>query len=180
MPIPAITRPRTELKPELFYFHRHDPGVGALSAQGWKLEFEAHITSFNDTSSPSWNENYDMGRADPKVFYANTSRNVTIGFVVVALNADEHKNNHDVLLARLGRMTYPIYKQGLGYNGPHVLFQVGKVIKGYGVITNLSYDWQPDTPWVDGRPLYTDVNISIKVLANSQGKRPDAGERYFI
>ena len=49
MPIPATNRPRTEFKPELFYFWRHDPGTGALSQQEWKLQFEAHITSLNDT-----------------------------------------------------------------------------------------------------------------------------------
>jgi len=180
MPIPATNRPRTEFKPELFYFWRHDPGTGALSQQEWKLQFEAHITSLNDTSSPQWSEYYDMGRPDPKVMYESTSRNITVGFIVVALNKEEHENNHEVLLARLGRMTYPIFKSGLGYNGPHVLFQIGKLIKGYGVITNLSYDWQPDYPWVENRPLYTDVNLTIRMLANTRGQRPDAGKPYFI
>lgn len=175
-----MPRPRTDFPKELFYFWRHDPGEGALKEDEWKLEFEAHITNINDTSSPSYNEYFDMGRADPKVFYGGASRNLSVSFFVVGLTDREHNNNHDFLLARLGRMTYPIYQDGLGYNSPHVLFQIGKLTKGYGVITNLTYNWEPDWPWKDGRPLYTDVNLSIKVLANSLGKRPDASSRYFI
>lgn len=175
-----MPRPRSDFPKELFYFHRHDPGTGPLSSNDWKLTFEAHIVSLSDSSNPSYNENFDMGRADPKVFYGGANRTFNVGFFVVATNREEHEHNHDFLLARLGRMTYPIYQAGLGYNSPHVLFQVGKLIKAYGVITSLNYDWKPEYPWVEQRPLYTDVNLSIKILANSQGKRPNAGERYFI
>jgi len=175
-----MPRPRTDFKKEQFYFWRHDPGVGALKEQEWKLQFEAHITSINDSSSPSYNENFDMGRADPKVFYASANRTLNVSFFVVALNDREHEDNHDFLLARLGRMTYPIYQDGNGYNSPHVLFQIGKLHKGYGVITSLTYDWKPEFGWKEQRPLYTDVNLTIKILANSLGKRPDAGSRYFI
>jgi hypothetical protein len=175
-----MPRPRSDFKKEMFYFWRHDPGVGALKEQEWKLNFEAHITSINDSSSPSYNEYFDMGRADPKVFYGGANRQINLSFFVVALDDREHEHNHDFLLARLGRMTYPIYKTGSGYNSPHVLFQIGKLHKGYGVITSLTYDWKPESPWKDLRPLYTDVNMTIKVLANSLGRRPDASSRYFI
>lgn len=175
-----MPRPRTDFPKEMFYFWRADPGTGLLKAEDWKLQFEAHITNINDTSSPSYGEFFDMGRADPKVLYSGASRNISVSFFVVALNDREHTENHDTKLARLGRMTYPIYQQGNGYNSPHVLFQIGKLIKGYGVLTNVTYNWEPDWPWKDGRPLYTDVNLSIKMLANSIGKRPDAGSRYFI
>jgi len=83
-------------------------------------------------------------------------------------------------------MTYPIYKGGYGYNAPHVLFQIGGIVKGYGIITSLTYDWQPEYPWIADkkshniRPIYTDVSLSIKVLANRFGQRPDADKIYFI
>jgi hypothetical protein len=175
-----MPRPRTDFPKELFYIHRHDPGRGALSEQEWKLEFEAHIVSVNDTSSPSYSEFFDMGRADPKVFYAGANRQLQISFFLVGFNEEEHKNNHDFLLARLGRMTYPIYQPGLGYNSPHCLIQIGKLFKGYGVITNLTYDWKGENQWIENRPLYTDVNMTIKILANSVGYRPDAAQRYLI
>ena len=174
-----MARPRTEFKKELFYFWRHDPGKGALSKQEWQLQFEAHITGINDNSSPTWNEYFDMGRADPKVFFGGASRSIQITFVVVALDDREHKENYENL-SKLGRMTYPIYQSGTGYNAPMLLYQVGNLLTGYGVITNLSYDWNPDYPWIKNIPLYTDVNLTIKVLANKLGERPNAkNEDYF-
>lgn len=179
MPRPRNGPPGSEFTKEDFYFYRHDPGVGPVDSS--KLKFEAHITSLQDSSSPQWNEYFDMGRADPKVMYGSANRSVNVSFVVIGLNKKEHKDNHDNLLAKLGRMTYPIYESGTGYNAPHVKFQIGKLIKGYGVITSLTFDWQPDYPWAtDNRPLYTDVSLSIKVLANSLGNRPNAAYRYFI
>lgn len=175
-----MPRPRSDFDKTLFYFHRHDPGTGPLSENDWKLTFEAHITSLQDSSNPSYSEFFDMGRADPKVFYSGANRQYNIGFFLIGMNKDEHERNHEELLAKLGRMTYPIYQTGQGYNSPHVQFQIGKLFKGYGVITSLTYDWKPEFPWVENRPIYTDVNMTIKVLANSQGYRPDANQRYFI
>ena len=175
-----MPRPRSDFPKENFYFHRYDPGTGPLDRNEWRLEFEAHITSLQDSSSPSYSEYFDMGRADPKVFYSGASRQINLSFFVVAMNKEEHERNHDFLLARLGRMTYPIYEQGNGYNSPHVLFNIGKLINGYGVITSLTFDWKPEYPTIDMRPIYTDVSMTIKVLANSLGKRPNADSRYFI
>lgn len=175
-----MPRPRSDFDKSQFYFHRYDPGSGAKPEQDWKLEFEAHITSLNDSSNPNYSEFFDQGRADPKVFYAGASRQITVGFFVVGMNKDEHWNNHEKLLARLGKMTYPIYQGGVGYNSPHVRFKIGKLVEGFGVITSLTYDWKPEYPWVAGRPIYTDVNLTIKVLANAAAKRPDADGIYFI
>lgn len=175
-----MARPRSDLKREHFYFWRHDPGQGPLSESEWKLKFEAHITSIDDSSSPSWNEYFDMGRADPKVFYGSYSRNYNINFMVIALNQQEHEDNYNNL-AKLGKCTMPIYQSGYGYNAPHILFQIGNLVKGYGIITNLTYNWNGDTPWVQEMPLYTDVNLSIKILADPVGIRPNANKsRYFI
>lgn len=95
-----MPRPRSDFPKEQFYFWRYDPGVGALKDTEWKLQFEAHITSLNDSSNPSYNEFFDMGRADPKVFYAGANRQVNVSFFVVGMNETEHKHNHDFLLAR--------------------------------------------------------------------------------
>ena len=186
----AISRPRNgpqdkNFPKEQFYFHRYDPGGGAQSPDQWKLQFEAHITSLQDSSSPTWNEYFDMGRADPKVMYGGANRSINVSFVLIGLNKEEHKDNHERLLANLGKMTYPIYQGGSGFNGSHVKFLIGGLVEGYGIITSLTYDWQPDYPWATDdisrhRPLYTDVSLGIKVLANGRGERPHANKRYFI
>ena len=103
-----MARPRTDFPKQDFFFWRYDPGTGQLPMDQWKLEFEAHITSLNDSSNPSYGEYFDMGRADPKVFYQSTNRQISLSFFVVGMNKEEHERNHDFLLARLGRMTYPL------------------------------------------------------------------------
>ena len=185
MPRPRNGSPESSFKSDMFYFWRHDPGKGAFGSSAqeikkgrpggdeWKLQFEAHITSISDSSSPTWNESFDMGRADPKVFYGGMNRSLTVNFVVVAMNEDEHWHNHEVLLARLGKLTYPIYENKIGYNGVHVYYQIGRLLKGFGVITSLNYDWDQDTPWLENRPLLTTVSLGIKVLADPSGQRPN-------
>lgn len=179
-----MARPRSQFPKEQFYFKRLEPGKAnpnsINSGNQNYLSFEAHITSWSDSSSPNWTDNYDMGRADAKVQYQSVTREVRLGIFLVAMDSNEHRNNHDVLLARLGRLTYPIYKSGRGFAGPHVYFKIGNVIESYGIITSLQYDWKPEYPIIDFRPIYTDISLSIRVLANSDGHRPDADKKYFI
>jgi len=182
-----MPRPRNDqFTKDLFYFVRCDPGKGALANiearetnEDWKLKFEAHITSIQDSSAPSCETNFDMGRADPKVFYQSVNRSLSVNFLVIAMNKAEHDANH-VLLAKLGILTYPIYKDGVGYNGLHVFYSIGKLMKGYGVITGLDYSWNNEAPWIDGRPIYTEVALSIMKLADGDGKRPNVTTKYFI
>lgn len=181
-----MPRPRNnQFLPETFYFHRADPGSGlaaasANDADNWKIQFEAHIVSIDDSSSPAWSENFDMGRADPTMMYTSMNRSLSVSFQVIAMNKEEQESNHEYKLARLGKMTYPIYKNGYGYNAPHVYFQIGQLYKGYGVLTAVNYNWTGDNVWIDGRPMITDCSVSIRVLGDSQGKRPSINSRYFI
>lgn len=182
-----MPRPRNDqFTRDLFYFVRCDPGKGPLANidnsvenQDWKLKFEAHISSIHDSSSPSWDTTYDMGRADPKVFYQSVNRTFSINFSVLAMNKEEHDSNQ-VLLAKLGILTYPIYDSTYGYNAPHVFYSIGKLMRGYGVITSLDYDWNNESPWIDQRPIYTEVSLNIMKLADGNGKRPSVQSRYFI
>lgn len=174
-----MARPRnSELVPDLFYFWRHDPGEGPLREDIWKLKFHAHITNISDSSSPSWNTNFDMGRADPKVFYQNYARSISISFLVVAINKEEHDANQ-FQMEKLGLLTYPLYQPGNGYNAPHVFYLIGSLMQGYGVITNLDYTWSSDYPWIEKRPLYTEVSLTIMKLADGQGFRPSTDSSYF-
>lgn len=180
--------PGDDFTKEQFFFWRHDPGVGPLSATldpnnalstGWKLQFEAHIVSVSDSFSPGWTDNYDMGRADPKVFYSNTSRTIAVQFFVVAMNEKEHINNNDNL-EKLALCTQPIYKNGLGYNAPHVMYNIGFLHGGYGIIKSLDYSWNyGDTPLISRNPIITDVNITIQCLADINGKRPSVRARIW-
>ena len=177
-----MPRPRNDnFTKDQFFFWRHDPGKGPLSANEWKLQFEAHITGLTDSSAPSYNTNYDMGRADPKVFYSGYQRTINLSFMVIALNEDEHIENFD-LLEKLAKMTMPIYQSGNGYSSPHVFYQIGSTLGGYGVITNHDLNLNPvDYPWISNRPVYKEVNMSIMMLADINGQRPNADKsRFFL
>jgi hypothetical protein len=161
-----MPRPRGGL--DDFFFKPAIPGSGL----GAKIAFEAHIVGLNDASSPSWEENFDMGRADPKVFYRGFSRSINVSFMVVAVTKEEHRGNYD-LMKRLALLTYPIYKAGLGYNAPHVFYKIGKLLQGYGYMSSIDFNWEPDTAWIDEKPIITEANVVIKVLGNNLGERPE-------
>jgi hypothetical protein len=77
-------------------------------------------------------------------------------------------------------MTYPIYRSGLGYNAPHVYFQIGGLYKGIGIITSLNYNWNNEVVWIENRPIYTDVSLGLRILTDGEGNRPSITKRYFI
>lgn len=157
-----------------FYFKQLIPGKGEVLT----VEFPAHISTVNDSSSPGWRDSYDMGRADPKMFYGNMSRDISLNFYIIALDSNELKDNKDKM-SKLGLMTYPVYSSGLGFNGSHTRINIGNLVNCYGVITSLTYNWDNETPWIDKQPIYCSVDMSIKVLANRIGIRPRHNSLYF-
>jgi hypothetical protein len=165
-----MSRPRGGLGEEQFYFRPAIPG-GVLKE---KIVFEAHIIGLTDSSSPGWDENFDMGRADPVMTYRSMARNINISFVVVAVDTDEQSQNY-LKLRNLANLTYPIYESNKGYNAPHVYYGIGYHLRGYGILTSLDFNWSGDQPWVDQpqRPLITEVSLNIRVLGDDTGLRPE-------
>ena len=160
-------RPRGGFNGDSFYIRPAVPGEGLKE----KIIFEAHITSLRDSSSPSWGTFHDMGRADPIVAYSSVNRTVGLSFIMYATSDDEHKSNYEIL-EQLGNLTYPIVKRNAGYNAPHIFFKIGKVLAGYGILTSVDYDWAGENPWLDDKPLLTDVSIGIMILGDKLGNRP--------
>lgn len=164
-----------------FYFRAYVPGRGASGA---KIIFPAHITGITDTSSPGWREEFDMGRPDPVMMYGSFNRSISITFMVVSLTKTEVADNFTAL-KRLANLTYPIYQSGMGYNAPHVLYNISNLIGGIGVITGIDFTWSGETPWVgevSPKPIITDVGINIRTLTDTQGNRPsysDGNYNYF-
>ncbi len=165
----GAVRPRKSIT--VFRFTPYKPGAGKLD-QGI-AEFEAHITAIRDTNTPSWNSSNDMGRADPKVFYSAYHRSIGINFIVVSLTKQEHIDNF-INLRKLVGLTYPIYNGSKrGYNAPHVLVEVGALLSVIGNVTSIDYSWDAETPWIDEKPILTEVSIDINVLTNGAGERPE-------
>lgn len=172
-----MSRPRGGLKH--FYFKPAIPGRGVVDTD--KISFYAHISSIGDGSSPSWDEAFDMGRPDPKVFYKSYSRSINVSFIVVSTTKQEQDINYDNM-RRLSLLTYPIFVGGSGYTAPHMQYRIGELFEGYGIMSSVNYTWNADGVWVDDRPILTEVSIDIKVLGDGQGNRPaykDGKYNYF-
>lgn len=161
-----------------FTLQRCDPGKGPIEPIE-DYQFEGHIISIQDNSTPNWAPYADAGRADPKYMYSQFSRTISIEFLVVSTSQKEHEIFFQKL-ARLGKMTYPIRSGGRGYNGTHVKYRIDDLISGIGIINSLNYTWGQETPWIYGRPLYTEVSISITNLTDKFGNRPSISvSKYF-
>lgn len=161
------TRPRASITN--FRFTPLIPGGPA----GKIITFEAHISALRDTSSPQWNATYDMGRADPKVFYAGFSRSIGINFIVVSTTKKEHEQNF-IALRRLVTLTYPIYRgRTRGYNAPHVKVEIGNLLAVIGYVSSFDMSWDNETPWIDEKPILTEVSLDVSVLADGAGRRPE-------
>jgi len=138
-------------------------GPGAL------IKFRALITNISDDSSPSWSENMDIGRADPKMLYTQYSRTVSVDFKTAALYNGEHTKWIEALNS-LKEMTKPVYKPGKGFNGVFTKMKIGKLIDVVGVMTSVTFSIDSDTPWRDDIPMYVNASVNLKAMDN---KKPD-------
>ena len=82
-----------------------------------KVKFEAWITQFSDTYSPSWNSEPVYGRMDPLSTYQSTGRVIQLGFDIVndsAKHGLQNLQNIDKFL----KFLYPVYNNfGPGAQG---------------------------------------------------------------
>jgi len=130
------------------------------------INFKAYINSLSDTFSPEWNSNADQGRADSRYQYSGFERNISIAFSV-PIHTEDERNQIWTNLQSLARKTYPVYGNN-GFYGQAVDVQVGDMYNYKMIITDLSYDWDNETPWeiteLKQAPFYTEVSISFTVV----------------
>ena len=79
----------------------------------------------------------------------------------------------------LARITYPVYKSN-GFHGQSTKLTIGDMYKNKDVIiTDLSYDWDAETPWeiTEGQqaPFYTNVSIGFTMLDS----KPSSGTKIY-
>lgn len=132
-----------------------------------KLYFRAFIDSISDSFSPAWGEHMDMGRGDPKFMFTQFSRNISIDFKIMALKRGEHITNMETM-NYLSQLTYPIYKQGRGFNGIYVQMYIGDFINSIGLINSLSFSVDNESPWVDDIPLYVNCSIDFRCIGDKK------------
>ena len=77
-----------------------------------KISFDSWLTAFSDDFSSEWNNQPVYGRMDDLYTFGKTSRNITIGFDVVAADAQEAYGNQ-YRLNRLTQFLYPVYSDSV-------------------------------------------------------------------
>ena len=77
---------------------------------GRAVVFKAFITSFNDTFSPSFEEDQVFGRTDAIKTYMGTKRSISLGFDVVAASDEEAIGNLEKV-QKLAQFMYPTYDE---------------------------------------------------------------------
>ena len=83
---------------------------------GVVIGLDAFITNFTDSYKPNFKPTNVYGRMDPIVNYQNTTRTITVGVVVPAVDIEQAKENFNKLKL-LGRFQYPSYGSIQGASG---------------------------------------------------------------
>jgi len=129
---------------------------------GPTIQFRALLTNISETHSPSWTGHRDMGRADPKYMYTEYGRSLSVDFRTVALYSGEDVTWIKTLNA-LSDMTRPHYLPGKGYNGVYTEIQIASLYDDIGILDNVSYSIDSDTPW-SAADIPIVINVSISWL----------------
>ena len=77
-----------------------------------KISFDSWLTTFSDEFNSEWAQSPVYGRMDDLYTFGKTSRNITIGFDVVAADAQEAYSNQ-YRLNRLTQFLYPVYSDSV-------------------------------------------------------------------
>lgn len=152
------------------------PSDGGAATTSGAIKFRAYIISLSDSFNPSWDEQQDQGRADPKIRYQSFSREISVSFKVV-VHSKAELNTVYTKLGNLAKLTYPVYSGGFG--GKYVRVTIGDLYKQAPMyVTNVSYSWDSETPWEiesgNQLPLYTDVDISLGWIGEKRPNYNDA------
>lgn len=131
------------------------------------VKFHAYLNSITDNSAGSWAEHMDMGRGDPKYMYSQYTRTLSVNFKTAALSQGEDKTWLEALNT-LTRMTKPIYRSGIGFNGVLCQMIIGNFIDEIGILDSVDISVDNETPWKDAAPLYIDVTVSFKVIGRTK------------
>lgn len=112
------------------------------------LYFRALLTSFDDSYNGNWTDTNYIGRGDAVKVYQGFSRDVSLGFKIVATTRAEMKPLYKKMVY-LASTTAPTYGDGGNFmKGTLVRLTVGSYLYEVpGVINSVKYTWQESFPW---------------------------------
>jgi len=141
------------------------------------IVFRAALNSLTDSFNANWNTVNMIGRADPNYQYTGYSRDVNLGFNVVATDRDELRVIYRKLNALAG-YTAPTYNESsIAMEAPWLRLTVGDVFQQTPVVLNtLSYTFETDYPWeiniendfeMMQAPLHVSVTCGFNIIGDS-------------
>lgn len=146
------------------------------------ISFPALITSFSDSWSPNWNDQQFVGRQDTFKNFKGVTRNISLGFKVVAWLDDTaaglwSKLNSLIKATSVGTPSGPFTK------GPITRVTVGSLFSNVAcVCTSLKIDTNPaEHIWdIDsGYPMAADVSIDLAVLLDNNDQLFNANSNTY-
>ena len=149
------------------------------------LIFKAYIDNFSDSYGADWSAQNYMGRAESFYKYKSFSRDISLGFTVVA---DSEKNLETMYrqLNTLAASIAPTYTAAGYMAGNLHRITVGNYIKGqYGAVTGFTYDITEESPWgiETGKqlPYYIKVTgFNLKAIHNFRPESQFSDTHQFI
>ena len=114
---------------------------------GSLITFKAYIDTLSDSYGADWASQVYMGRGEKFYKYNTFSRDISLGFTIVAENKTELTNMY-IILNVLSASLAPTYTSA-GYmaGNLHRLTIGNYVLDQYGIITSLTYDIMEESPW---------------------------------
>lgn len=137
-----------------------------------QYQFRSYIVNFSDKWSPEFNGISYIGRPNKLKLFTETSRELSLEFLVPALSRGEMKYMYKKLQF-LAKLTLPT---GLGaMTGPVMEFTIGDLVENELChLTSLSFDIEPDYSWevnLEGNfvelPHIIKVSMGIYIIGNT-------------
>jgi hypothetical protein len=133
------------------------------------LQFKAYIDSFSDSYNADWKEQNYMGRAESFFKYTAFSRDISLGFTIIAPSSNNLEIMYNQLNTLASSMAPTYTKSGYMAGNLHRITMGNYINQQYGVITGFTYEIMDESPWEinqsDQLPHYIKVTgLNFKVI----------------
>jgi hypothetical protein len=140
---------------------------------GQKVNFIGWVTAFSDSFSSTWNEVSVYGRMDALPTFQNTTRKLSVGFDVVAKNAEEaYVNDHK--MNRLIQFLYPVYDRGDSDQSPDAsIVAAAPLLRvSYANLVQSQVDQQGLVAYLDGVDYNPNIEAGQFFAKEGRGPKP--------
>ena len=143
---------------------------------GSSLNFTAYIDTLSDSYGADWSSQVYMGRGEKFYKYNTFSRDINLGFTVIAENQTELMDMY-AKLNELAASLAPTYTSAGYMAGNLHRLTIGNYVVGqYGIMTNLTYDIMEESPWeiTAGKQLPHYIRVSGVKFTPIHNWRPES------